>query len=549
MIRKPDVRLMSQSLQFCRYVAVLWPLPAILMIGQVVMHASGNSKLLGVSMGISILDFLVFMAVFLFAAAWAFRPLGRCLKWLEKKSARSHRLIEGAMAQFPWRAMRGFTLAGLIYAVYLIAVISVAANVSEHELTLRMFLALMLSFVFGSAVLAPALAVANSISYTTRMRLGMARQGMFIGKLHEMRFGQALTSSSRRPWLVFLVTGFLPTLILAVYVYLALAGLEVEEHFILAQATVLLAMSIVASINLVWTISRTLKRITGELDRGLKELAAGQFDGHVPVLVDDDLGELARGLNTALDGLKEREDLKGSLVMAEEIHQGLLPKSTPDIPGYQIHGFQQTCYSVGGDYYDYIELDDGCIWLTVADVSGKGYPAALTMANLQAMLRGLAKTSWPIEEAAKYLNETLCESLTAGRFVTLFMARLQPRSHALTWMNAGHVPPLLLQKKGLQSLEAMSPPLGVLKGVEFEVQCTDLAPGDTLFVYTDGVTETSSRSGRDRFGETRLRKWLQDRRDEPLSALATDLLEELNAFGRDGQDDDLTILSVRREQQ
>jgi len=87
----------------------------------------------------------------------------------------------------------------------------------------------------------------------------------------------------------------------------------------------------------------------------------------------------------------------------------------------------------------------------------------------------------------------------------------------------------------------------VLKGVSFEVTRTELEVGDTLFAYTDGVTESSSRSGRKRFGEARLRKWLSAHRSEPLSALTSDLLEELSLFGRDGQDDDLTLLTVRRE--
>jgi len=543
MIRKPTLPPKS----FWYYVICLWPLPVLLLVGHTVMRLGGNSAFLGISKLTALIDLLVFLAVFLIAAAWVFRPFGRCLQWLENKSDRSHRLIETVMAKFPWRAMRGFALAGLVYAVYLIVVVAFMASATDHTLSFRMFIALLLCFVFGSAVLAPALAVANSISYSTRMRLSLAEEGLFIGQLSDSRPGQPLTSSSRRPWLVFLVTGFLPTVILAAYVYLALAGLESEEHFILAQASVLLVMSIVASVDLVWTISNTLRRVTGELDRGLKELAAGQFDGRVPVLVDDDLGELARGLNTALKGLKEREDLKDSLVIAEEIQQGLLPRSVPDVPNYQINGFQQTCYSVGGDYYDHIELEDGRIWLMVADVSGKGYPAALTMANLQAMLRGLAKTNWPIEDAANYLNEALCESLTAGRFVTLFMAKLQPQSHSLIWINAGHVPPFLLQHDDITPLEATSPPLGVIKGVKFAVTRTELAVGDTLFAYTDGVTESSSRSGRKRFGDARLRKWLVAHGSEPLSALTNDLLVELNLFGRDGQDDDLTLLSVRRE--
>lgn len=516
------------------------------------MRLTGNSDLLGISITLTFIDALVFLVVFIGAAWWVFRPLGRCLHWLKQKTDRSHRLIEGVMADYPWRAMKGYLVAGLVYAVYLLTIITLAAKIGHHDLSLRMFLALLLSVVFASCVLGPAIAVANTISYATRLRLALARKGMFIAQLGDTQFGHPLTASSRRPWLVFLVTGFLPTVMLSAYVYLALAGVEEEEHFILAQATVLLMMSVFGSVDLVWTISSTLRRVTDELGRGLTQLAAGQFDGRIPVLMDDDLGELARGLNTALGGLKEREDLKDSLMIAEEIQQGLLPRHVPKLPDYSIHGFQQTCYSVGGDYYDHIELEDGRIWLMLADVSGKGYPAALTMANLQAMLRGLAKTNWPIEDAANYLNDAFCDSLTAGRFVTLFMAKLQPQSHSLIWLNAGHVPPLLLtqqkgQKHDIRALEATAPPLGVVPGMKYEVERMDLQVGDILFAYTDGVTETSSRSGRERFGESRLRQWLEENESETLADITTDLLEELNQFGRDGQDDDLTILSIRRE--
>jgi len=532
---------------FAAYLACLWPLPVVLAAGQLVMRLSGNSDALGLGHAVSLADMLVFVVVFAVAAFWVFAPLGRCLRLHRQRGPRARRLVEAAMAHLPWRAMRGFGAAGVFFSIYLMAIIGIASHATAHPPSLRMFASLLLSIVFGGAVLAPALAVANSIAHATRLRLALAKQGLFLSQLQDPRFGQPLTSSSRRPWLVFLVTGLLPTLILAAYVFLALAGIEAEEHFILAQATVLLVMSVLASMDLVWTISRTLRRVTGELNRGLRELASGQFDGRVAVLVDDDLGELARGLNTAMAGLKEREDLKDSLMIAEEIQQGLLPKSVPDVDGYRIHGFQQTCYSVGGDYYDHIPLADDRIWLMIADVSGKGYPAALTMANLQAMLRGLAKTNWPIEDAANYLNDALCESLTAGRFVTLFMAKLQPQSHSLIWMNAGHVPPLLVGRDRLESLEATSPPLGVVPGVRFEVQRAEMQPGDFLFAYTDGVTETTSRSGREHFGEARLRTWLMAHRDEPLQAIGSGLIEELRRFGRDGQDDDLTVLMCRRE--
>jgi len=532
--------------KFWRYIAYLWPLAFIFWLGQSVMRFNGNAAQLGIVPMLSVIDMLVFLAVFVGAAWWIFLPLKKCMR---KKSGleNNKRVIEVVLADFPWRALKAYTFAGWGFAIYLIVVISTVAMMGEHPFSWRMFVSLALNFCFGAGVLAPALAVASSIIYSSRLRLKLSEKGLFISQLHDAHSSKYITSSSHRPWLVFMVSGLIPTLILALYIYLALDGDQIEQHFILSQSLVLLSMSISASIILVWAISHTLKQVTSSLNTGLRHLAEGHFMGRVPVLLDDDFGELARGLNTALSGLQEREDLKDSLAIAAEIQQGLLPKHAPIIPFYKLQGFQQTCYSVGGDYFDYIELEDGRVWLMIADVSGKGYPAALTMANLQAMLRGLAMVDWPIEVAANYLNESFCDSLTGGRFVTMFMGKLQPLSNSLVWMNAGHVPPLLATGDGIQTLEASAPPLGLLKSVQYEVVRTELHPGDTLLAYTDGVTETSGRIGKEMYGDKRLRKWFTDHLHEPVEIYPELLLEELNEFGRNDQDDDLTLLCMRRE--
>jgi len=528
------------------YVASLWPLALIFLLGQGLMRFFGNASELGISVAMSMADIIVFLLFFCGAAWWTFSPLNKCI-YKAADPGRHRRLVEIFMADFPWRALKAYLIASWSFAAYLILVVSLVAIAGDNPFTWRMFIALSLNFCFGSGVLGTALAVSISIVYSTRLRLELSRQGWFTSLLNDKHSDKHITSSRHRPWLVFLVTGMLPTLILSGYVWLALAGNENEQHFILSQAMVLLAMSITASVILVWTISSTLKKVTETLETGLKHLVNGEFKVHVPVLMDDDLGELARGLNTAMKGLQEREDLKDSLALAAEIQQGLLPKYEPVIPSYHLKGFQQTCYSVGGDYYDYIKQEDGRVWLIVADVSGKGYPAALTMANLQAMLRGLATLNWPIEEAANYLNEALCDTLTGGRFVTLFMGKLQPESHSLVWINAGHVPPLLVGNDETRRLEASAPPLGLVKGLQYEVSRTELQTGDTLIAYTDGVTETSSRLGNDMYGEARLTQWLIEHADEPVSLLPELLLESLNKFGRDEQGDDLTLLCVRRE--
>jgi len=541
----------SADTRFWSYLICLWPLLFIFLLGQTLMRLNGNATDLGVTTTLSLIDSGMFLLFFGGAAWWTFMPLRKCFHQCD--DLEQHRaLLEAVLSEFPWRALKSYFVAGWVFALYLIIIIPLVAVMSDHLLSWRMFVTLVLNFSFASGILAPALAVTHSIVYSTQLRLNMSRHGLFTGLLSDSYSHKHITASTHRPWLVFLVTGLVPTLILAFYIWLAHDGNEAEAGFILSQAIVLLTMSITASLVLVWHISQTLKTVTTTLETGLGHLASGHFEGRVPILLDDDFGELARGLNTAMHGLQEREDLKDSLALASEIQQGLLPKHEPVIPFYTLKGFQQTCYSVGGDYYDYIKLDDGRIWLIVADVSGKGYPAALTMANLQAMLRGLATVNWPIEEATNYLNEALCDTLTAGRFVTLFMAKLQPESHSLVWVNAGHVPPLLVNSPEsgactINTLEATSPPLGLIKNMQYEVIRTEFNPGDTLLAYTDGVTETSGRIGKDMYGEARLRKWLMAHADESVDKLPQQLLETLNAFGRNDEDDDLTLLCVKRE--
>ncbi|MDQ6993156.1 MAG: SpoIIE family protein phosphatase [Mariprofundus sp.] len=528
-----------------RFSLYLWPLLLVFSLGQAMMHWTGNSGLLHISPLLTLLDMVVFVLSFGTAAWFSSRPLSLCLQ--KSQLPNYARRVETLMANFPKRVLKIFLITGIAFAIYLLLAIIISSLIGSAPLSPVLMISLALNFCFGSCILAPALAVANAIVFSVNLRIDLFSQGLFQGDLNGGYALHKFTSSSYRPWLVFFVTGLIPVLILSAYVYLALNDDQGNKHFLLMQALVLLLMSVSGSMLLVWTISRTLRCVTDELDSGLRKLAAGQFDLHVPVMMDDELGNLARGLNTAMRGLREREDLKDSLMIASEIQQGLLPKDTPQIPCYDLHGFQKTCFSVGGDYYDYIELDDGRIWLVIADVSGKGYPAALTMANLQAMLRGLATSNWPIEEAATYLNSALCDTLTAGRFVTLFMAKLQPESSSLVWINAGHVPPLLLSAGDIEPLLASAPPLGLVKGLNFEVTRSELAAGDTLFCYTDGVTESTSRLGQKHFGEARLRQWLLEHKDMDITELPEALLDRLNDDGRSDQDDDLTLLSVHHQ--
>lgn len=528
------------------YVARLWPILLIFMALQLTMRLSGNSDVLGLSRWLSLFNMLFLVVAFVAAGVWVHRPVELSVQRLSGGGAREAERLGLCMVQMPWRALRAYTVAGLVLFAYLMLLLLADAAMHGVHMTAEMMLALGLSVFYGAGILAPVLGVAITLDYETRLRQDLARSGLFVEGLGQMQGLPALIGSSRRPWVIFIVTSLLPAACLAVYVYLAVmvqaAG---EQRFIIQQSVVMLVSLLLAGTALVAVLSRTLRRVTNSLEHGLRFLRQGQFDGRVPVLMDDEMGELARGLNTALQGMQEREDIKDSLRIASEIHEGLLPRTLPDIPGYAIATLQHSCYAIGGDYYDHIMLADGRAWLVMADVAGKGYPAALTVANLQAMLHTLASLDTPFDEAARYINRTLCRTLTGGRFVTLFMAKLQPESHSMLWFNAGHLPPLLYSGRRLQRLQATSPPMGLNADEAYDVNYQRLAPGDTLLALTDGVIEARGRDAA-MFGDQRLEQWFTAHRKMALAQMPQALMDELVAFGAGDLEDDATILCLRR---
>ncbi|MDQ6954708.1 MAG: SpoIIE family protein phosphatase [Mariprofundaceae bacterium] len=532
-----------------RFIFSFWPLLLVFILAQWAVRTLANSASIAIPWWLSSIDLIVFIAVFSSAAVWVYKPLKQAPLWLKKSSRRSLQGLEQTIALLPERAFKGFFIAGLCCALYLIAVLSLGAAVSHVVLTPRMFAALALSLLYGVGVLAPSMGLAMTIAYSVSVRRELAKQGLFLHTLSNQH-GYILrwNKVSRRPWVIFMITSALPASILAFFVYLILGtDTAFERQFILLQAGVLFIGLILAGAWLVHTVGKTLKQVMASFSDGLQRMREGQFDEPVAVLSDDEFGVLAKGMNTAFGGLREREELKHGLEIASEIHHVMLPVQAPKIPAYDILGFEQSCESVGGDYYDHIVLPDGRVWLVLADVAGKGYPAALTVANLRAMLHALAHLELAFEKAAEYINDTLCDTLTNGRFVTLFLAKLQPKSHTLLWLNAGHIPALLCRNGEIERLKASAPPMGLLPGLKFEVSHCKLEENDTLLVYSDGITEAREHESGALFGEARLSAWLKEHDKSDIRILSQQLQDELNDFGEVAADDDVTMLWLRRK--
>ena len=227
---------------------------------------------------------------------------------------------------------------------------------------------------------------------------------------------------------------------------------------------------------------------------------------------------------------------------ARAIQQRLLPKSIPQLPGYEIAGAWQPAQSVGGDYYDVLAFDDATLGLCIADVSGKGMPAALLMSNLQAAVQGLASPSLPPNGLCERLNSLVYHNTGSDRFITFFYAQLDGRAGELQYANAGHNAPILVRRDGShQRFEAGGSVLGVFPFQNFSCGTTDLAPGDRVVLFTDGVTEVTNAGG-DEFGEGRLLRLLVENRALSAESLQAKILEEAAEFSRGNWHDDATLL-------
>jgi serine phosphatase RsbU (regulator of sigma subunit) len=536
------------KLSLWRFVVSFYPLFAVFVLAQWVMRVSGNTIAIAIPWWLSVFDFIFFIVVFSSAAVWVFAPLKQAKVWLNDLSYQHRHYLEQGVMLLPSRAFKAFLFAGFGCALLLLIVLTVGAEVHHVLMTPRMLIALLLSLLYGVGILAPSVALVMTLSYMVALRRELSSKGLFLQSLNDkqglmMHWGNV----ARRPWLIFMITSVIPASILAFFVYLILGADTVpEQRFILLQAGVLFVVLMCAGAWLIFTAGRVLAQVMASFSDGLERMRQGQFGGQVPILMDDEFGALAQGMNTAFSGLKEREELKHSLEIAADIHHTMLPSVIPNIQGYTLDGFQQSCEAVGGDYYDYIVLPDGRVWLVIADVAGKGYPAALTVANLRAMLHALAHLAIPFEKAAAYVNNTLCETLTGGRFVTLFMAKLQPETHSLLWLNAGHVPALLSRGDELEALEAASPPMGLQPDLDFKVSLRMLKAGDVLLAYTDGITEARNHKSQEMFGEKRVRDWLKVQDKSDISRLCKALRDEVDDFGHIAEDDDVTILCLKR---
>ena len=257
----------------------------------------------------------------------------------------------------------------------------------------------------------------------------------------------------------------------------------------------------------------------------------------------------------ALENIRLAEEIAGRMEterrvareigIAREVQGRLLPQSVPELETLDLAAHCIQARSVGGDYYDFLDLGPRQVGLVLADVSGKGIHAALLMANLQAHLRSQSGIS-PQDplRALRQVNHMLWRSTDAGFFATLFLGVYSDGSRRLTFVNCGHNPPVCLRRDGsVEMLAATATVLGAFEDWECALGRTQLGPGDVLVAYSDGITEASR--GTEQFGEERLVQVVRDHAGDPAEAIALAILDQVQRFGVGEQSDDLTLLVAR----
>jgi len=239
-------------------------------------------------------------------------------------------------------------------------------------------------------------------------------------------------------------------------------------------------------------------------------------------------------------------EIEKDLVVAHSIQQRLLPKGKPSISGFDVAGASYSAKDVGGDYFDFIKLDNERWFITLGDVSGKGISASLLMSHLQATIWNQAMNNDNVIDAISKANNVLHHNTPSNKFVTLFGGILDSKTRTYSYVNAGHNFPFHFKKDGsVSTFREGGLVLGMMPDMIYEAGNAVIAPGETVVIYSDGVTEARSPAG-NMFGEAKLEELVKSSEAQTAKELANTIYNEVKAFeaGAD-QDDDITVVVIR----
>jgi len=316
--------------------------------------------------------------------------------------------------------------------------------------------------------------------------------------------------------------------------------------------------TLVVVAGLVFWLSRMMTDPIKRLTRGSEIIGGGNLDYKVEVKTGDELETLANSFNKMASDLKsyteelrrttaEKERMARELEIARGIQQNFLPESAPQIEGAELAAVNVPALEVGGDFYDFIPVAADKWGLVIADVSGKGVPAALFMALSRTLVRAYAMGNPTVSETIQRANYLIAEDDRSSMFVTLFYGVLDTRRRTLTYVSAGHNPPLMLPGRGGGTimLKAKGVALGLMPDIQLEEKEIHLEKGDVLTLYTDGVTEAINEK-QEQFGPERLARVVDSNRNLSASEIVKRVEQEVTEFSQgQPQFDDITLLILK----
>jgi sigma-B regulation protein RsbU (phosphoserine phosphatase) len=349
-------------------------------------------------------------------------------------------------------------------------------------------------------------------------------------------------------------------------VFQAVFGGKMDEgqNWLVAFLVIASALLVVELLSLVIGVSltRSVTQAVAGLYGGTLNIAKGDFSWRIPVRGADQLAALGHSFNNMTAQLqnlvevaKEKERLQSEIKIASEVQNQLFPHKPPALRTIELMGACQAARTVSGDYYDYLCLQDGNLAFAIGDVAGKGISAALLMASIQSILRTLlaagvahdggADSRFSTAHAVEQLNRELYASTAPEKYATFFFGVYDEATRTLKYTNAGHLPPLLMQATGSRLLDPTGTVVGLFPSIRYEERQIEIAPGDVLVAYTDGITESENSYGEE-FGLERLAEIVARNREATASALLTKIFEAAALWNLSPeQADDITLLVAK----
>ncbi len=335
---------------------------------------------------------------------------------------------------------------------------------------------------------------------------------------------------------------------------------QVTREFTVISTGLTLA-AIIVSLFVAMVLSRPIIRPLKKLTEGAAEVAQGNLDTKIEVESDDELGDLARDFNymtmnltLKIEELREttaaKERIESELNVARRIQMSLLNKIFPPFPNrreFELFALIEPAREVGGDFYDFFLLDDDRLCFIIGDVSDKGVPASLFMVVTKTLLKVAASRDGATpDKILTEVNSELSHSNENAMFATIFCGILNTRTGEVLYANGGHNPPVLVRKDGGAEYTEQTGDIvvGVIEGAAFKMQRLQLEPGETLFCYTDGVTEANNLKG-EMFSEEKLQGILAKTDVNGVRKMVASVMEEVVFFSADAvQSDDIAILAL-----